>query len=279
MRFEHRLRCGRLHRIHRGVYAVGHRKLTRRGRWMAAVLAGGRGAALSHRSAAELWSLLPPRAHRPDVTVPCSRRRAASVGVEWRSSRLPPDEVTDIDGIAVTSVSRTVLDLAAVADRRTVERAMNEAEIHGLSEPLGLPTLIARHPRRRGAATVRAILAAGHIGATRTRSELEERFLRFVDRRGLPRPEMNVPIAVAAGHLEADCVWRREGLVAELDGRAVHMTRAGFESDRARDRALSAQGWRPIRITWHQIDDEPDELAADLRALLDRGPVRPQGHG
>ena len=115
---------------------------------------------------------------------------------------------------------------------------------------------------------IRAILAAGAVGTTFTRSELEERFLRFVAHQGLPRPELNVPIALRGGFVEVDCVWRRARLIAELDGRAVHGTAAAFERDRSRDRALSAAGWRVVRITWRQLSEVPRELAADIGVLL-----------
>jgi very-short-patch-repair endonuclease len=129
--------------------------------------------------------------------------------------------------------------------------------------------LLERHPRRRGAAKIRAVLAANRIGATVTRSELEERFLRFLSRNRLPGPELNVPLAVHRGFVEADCVWRAQRLIVELDGQASHTTTAAFERDRARDRVLHVAGWTVVRITWRQLDREGRELARDLRALLD----------
>jgi very-short-patch-repair endonuclease len=168
----------------------------------------------------------------------------------------------------VTRVPRTLLDLAAVLDYRGVERAMNEAEVQGHTDPLSLPALLARYPRRRGIAAIRALLAERRIGTRVTKSELEERFLRFLAGRGLPMPELNASIAVRGGFAEVDCLWRSFRLVAELDGRAVHGTAAAFERDRARDRALGAAGWRVIRITWRQLIEEQGELAEDLGAML-----------
>jgi very-short-patch-repair endonuclease len=168
----------------------------------------------------------------------------------------------------VNTVPRTLLDLAAVLDRRSIERAVNEAEVRRYSDPLSLPSLLARYPRRRGTATIRSIVAAGGIGSTVTRSELEERFLRFVDRQGLPRPAMNESVAVGEKLVEADCVWRGRRLIAELDGHAVHGTAAAFERDRVRDRALIASGWRVIRITWGQLSRDPEALAGDIAAIL-----------
>ena len=131
-----------------------------------------------------------------------------------------------------------------------------------------------RHPGRPGAPALRAILATGAIGAGITRSELEERFLALLDDAGLPAPEVNVALAHASGWVEADCVWRALGVVAELDGYASHGTRAAFERDRARDRALQAAGWHVARITWRHLEEEPDVVVAELRELLGRR-VRP----
>jgi len=168
----------------------------------------------------------------------------------------------------VTTVPRTLLDLAAVLDRRGTERALNEAEVRGYRDRLSLPALLARYPRRRGGATIRALLRAGEIGATLTKSELEERLLRFLERGGLPRPCLNVPIFVGDRFVEADCVWRRQRLVVELDRREAHDTAAAFERDRARDRALLTGGWRVVRITWRQLHSHREALADDLRSLL-----------
>jgi hypothetical protein len=270
---DRRLGCGRLHVVHRGVYSVGHRILTRDGGWMAAVLAGGWAATLSFGSAGELWRLIPPSDRWPEVTLPRSRRGRS--GIRWHSSELRPDEVTVIRGIRVTTVPRTLLDLAAVLKRRPLERAINEAEVQGHTDPLSLPALLDRYPRRRGTAAIRAVLAEGRIGAGVTKSELEERFLRFLADRGLPRPEPNVSIALRGGFVEVDCVWRSSRLIVELDGRAVHGTARAFERDRARDRALGAAGWRVIRITWRQLSEEASELAEDLGTMLGGQPAHP----
>jgi uncharacterized protein DUF559 len=233
---------------------------------MAAVLACGPSAVLSHRSAAALWGIRPCGSGNVDVTTSSSRRQRP--GITWHVANLPADEITSLAAIRVTTVPRTLLDLAAVLDHRGIERALNEAEVRRYADHLSLPALLERHPRRHGAGTIRAILAAGGVGTTLTRSELEERFLRFVVHRGLPRPDLNVPIAVRGGFVEVDCVWRHARLIAELDGRAVHGTAAAFEGDRARDRALNAAGWRVIRITWRQLTGEARELAEDVGALL-----------
>ncbi len=263
----HRLDCGRLHPLHRGIYAVGHRALTREARWIAAVLASGSAAVLSHRSAAALWGLRVASGTRADVTV--ARRLRARTGIAAHHAVLPADEVTVVRGIAVTTPPRTLLDLAAVVAPRHLERAVNDAEVLRLADALSLEQLVLRHPRRRGIAALRRILAHGRIGATVTRSELEDRFLAFLDRAGLPRPEVNAALELAHGHwIEADSLWRAQRLVVELDGYASHATRTAFEHDRSRDRALQAAGWRVVRVTWRHLAHEPATVAAQLRALL-----------
>jgi very-short-patch-repair endonuclease/predicted transcriptional regulator of viral defense system len=264
-RVKGRLRLGQLHPVHRGVYAVGHRILERNGRWMAAVLGCGPGAVLSHRSAAQLWQLTNRAPHAGEVTRASGWR--APAGVVVHRMTIPEDERTVVDGIPVTTVPRTILDLAAVASRRQVERAFNEAEVLGLTDPLSIPELLARYPRRRGTAMLRAVLADGERASGITRNDFEERFARFVDVHGLPPPRFNADIAVAGRFFNVDCVWDEARLVVELDGRATHGTRRAFEADRERDRLLVADGWRVVRITWRQLET-PNGIVTDLRKLL-----------
>jgi hypothetical protein len=258
-----RLDRGRLQAVYRGIYAVGHTVLTNEGGWMAAVLAGGPGTALSHRSAAAHWGIRPPDGHL-EITTP--RRRQTQPGLRLRYSRLPLDEVTTHPGIPVTTVPRTLFDLAAVVSPGQLSRAVNEAEIRRLWDPLSLPNLLKRHPRRPGAAAIRSLIATP--GLRVTRSELEDRFLAFLARLGLPLPATNVSMRVGGCWIEADCVWHEERLIAELDGHTTHRTRAAFETDRTRDRMLTAAGWRVIRITWRQLHDDPEGLGRDLRVFL-----------
>jgi hypothetical protein len=265
-----RLERGRLHAVHRGVYAVGHPLLTAQGRWMAAVLAVGPGAALSHRSAAALWGLR-VSAGPAEVTVVGQRRSRERLRLH--QANLAADEVTVVSAIPVTTVPRTLLDLAAVLQPSRVERAVHEAEVRRLADPLSLDQLVARYPGRRGIAVIKAVLAEGRLGLAVTRSEFEARFLEFVDRSELPRPEVNVGIGAGGRRLEADCVWRTQRLVVELDGHAAHGTRRSFERDRARDRSLQTEGWRVLRITWRQLHRDPNSLAADLRTLLNSAPA------
>jgi len=268
---DHVIGRGWLRPIHRGVYAVGPARLTAKGRWMAAVLAAGPGAVLSHRSAAALWRL--GMAEAADVDVSIDRSRRARDGIVMHRALLPPDEVTTLDGIPVTTVARTLFDLAADIPTHRLERAMHEAEVRRLADTTGLHTLIDRYPRRSGTRALRAVLATQNLGRTITRSELVALFVVFLEDNRLARPATNRVIATAARAYECDFVWPGAGLIVELDGYATHGTRRGFESDRACDRALTLAGWRVIRITWRQLRDEPHELAADLRQLLGRSAI------
>ena len=254
---------GRLHVLHRGVYTVGHEAVTRHGRWMAAVLAGGPGAVLSHHAAAVLWQLRDSRGGPTDVTVTGQRR--ALKGIRFHRAAIPPDERTTLHGIPVTSMPRTIFDLAADLDERPLERMINEADYLRLTDPLSLDDLLIRYPRRKGAPKLRQALARRAAGATRTRSEMEELFLNLLERHGLPRPRIN---AFIPGVGEVDCTWPAARLAVELDSRRAHATPAAFERDRERDRLLQARGWRVIRVTWRQLTERPDQLMEDLERLL-----------
>ncbi len=259
-------RAGRLHRLHPGVYAVGHRVVSREGRWLAAVLACGAEAALSHRSAAALWEIA---SFSGAIEVTSARNTRARGAIRRHCAHLPPDEVTALDGIPVTSVNRTLFDYAGASSVDRLEAAIREAEYRRLWDRLSLPALLARYPGHRGNANLRLCLQRLGRTAGFTRSDLEELFLPFLDRFGLPRPHLNARLQVRGEWLEVDCVWRKERLAVELDSRAAHETRAAFEADRERDRGLQSEGWRAVRITWRQLHDEPDRVAKDLRTLLE----------
>jgi hypothetical protein len=231
---------------------------------MAAVLACGPGAVLSYRSAAAHLGIRPTDRRLIEVT--SGRGRRASAGIELHCDRLAADEVAVVRGIPVTTSTRTLFDLAAVLDRHRLERALNQAEILRILDTQELARLIDLHPRRRGTRALRTILAASLSGPTR--GELEELFLPFVHSYSLPLPELNVDIRIGDTWIEADCLWRAQRVIVELDGHGVHGTRASFESDRKRDRALQAQGWRTVRVTWRHLEEDAEALAADLHKLL-----------
>ena len=233
---------------------------------MAAVLAGGPGAVLSHRSAAELWGLLDGFTGPIHLTLRRARRRRP--GIRFHRSVLPEDEMTVVEGIPVTTVPRTTLDCSADMPERRVERLINEADVQRLHDRLSLPDLLARYPQRSGSHVLRKALHKRNAGATRTRTELEERFLELVDELGLPRPEINAPLELGGASIEVDALWRAERVAVELDSRQFHDTQPAFERDRRRDRRLVAAGWRPLRITWRQLEEEPSAVARDLIATL-----------
>jgi very-short-patch-repair endonuclease len=232
---------------------------------MGAVLASGPEAVLSYRSAARLWRLLPPGAEQICVTAP--GRQVRREGIQAHRCRLWDDEWLVRNGIPVTSPFRTILDLAAVAGMRELERAFHEAEARQLTDRVSLPLLLERYPGRRGAKSLRALLAS-RAPRGKTRNDFEEAFVALVDRYGLRRPRMNAPLSVRGRFFEVDALWERERVAVELDSRGIHGTHKKFESDRLRDRILVAEGWRTMRVTWRQLQEEPGVIAEDLRMAL-----------
>jgi very-short-patch-repair endonuclease len=234
---------------------------------MAAVLTSGPEAVLSHWSAAALWMIRPNSRSRIDVTTP--RKSRSWKGVRRHHSPLPEDERTIEEGIPVTTVPRTILDLAATEDADTVENLLRESEFRQLSDRLSLPDLIARYPGKRGIRKVQVALdrlKEDPVG--RKCSRLEERFAPFLRLRRLPLPRFNDWLEVGGKRDQVDCHWPNLRQIVELDGWDGHSTRTAFREDRARDRRLTAAGYTVTHITWNQLDDEPAEIAADLRALL-----------
>jgi very-short-patch-repair endonuclease len=243
-----RVEDGRLHRVDRGVYAVGHARLTREGRWMAAVLRCGPGAVLSHRSAAGLWGFRPTAAARIDVTVPRDRGHKARRGiVVHRPVRSPKSMVKE--GIPVTTPTQTLIDLSSVLPDAALARALEVAEQLRLLDFAKLPPRLAE--------------LAGAIDP-RLRSPLEAQLLALCRRRELPAPEVNVMVE----GLEVDFSWPEQRLVVETDGHRHHGTRAAFERDRERDAQLTAAGWRVVRFTHRRVAERRDEVAELLERLL-----------
>jgi very-short-patch-repair endonuclease len=247
------VRNGRLIRLYRGIYAVGHDRLRVEGRWLAAVLACGKGAALSHRDAAQFWELRQSNSALIDVTVPSRNGRVRRKGIRvHRSGRLGADEVTLRGGIPVTTVARTLLDLADVLPRQALRRAVTEAEYRDLLDNATLTAVVENNPGRRGAKLRAATEGKRHW----TRSPLEDRFLALLARHGVEEPETNVWL----DGYEVDFLWRRVGLVVELDGLAAHATRAAVLRDRERDRVLWRRGLRTMRLTSEALDAEAEVL-------------------
>jgi very-short-patch-repair endonuclease len=235
---------------------------------MAAVLACGPDALLSHWSAAALWGIRPNSRTRIDVTVPHATRSSATI--RRHVSNLPADEQAIADRIPVTSVPRTVLDLAATEPAAVVEAMLREVEFQRLWDNLSLRDVIDRYPGRRGVRKVRqALEMVGEALDGRLRSALEERFVGFLDRHRLPRPLFNDWIGLGERRFQVDCHWPTTRLVVELDGWQAHGGRSAFRSDRERDRTLLAAGYIVVRLTSAQLQEEPERVAADLRALID----------
>jgi len=265
----HRLRVGRLARTfagRRAAYAVGHRALTRTGWAVAGVIAAGDGAAASHWTAALLHGLVDRGRAVTHVTHP--RARESRRGLLCHRAVLPPVEVELVDGVPVTSVARTMLDLSAEGDQRELRTLLKRAEYKRLLRAPDVAAILARYPRRRGRRTLARIAAGYALGAGRTQSPLEDDFIEFCGRRGLPLPETNAPIWAGGRARTVDGLWRAARLIVELDGRDAHARELAFEDDRERDRALVADGWRPVRVTGAQLGAGGDSLEADLRAAL-----------
>jgi predicted transcriptional regulator of viral defense system len=265
-----RVAAGRLHRIHRGVYAVGRPDVTIKGKWMAAVLACGEEAHLSHRSAATLHGLLNARAGRVHVTVP-RRTTVARAGISvHRCTCLVPEDRTEVDGIACTSVPATLLGVAATAPRNVLDSACNRAEMEGVLDMRAVEKLLERRASYPGATRLRTALQVDGLGLDRTRSSLERRFLLLAQRMGLPAPEINVWMPIPGEEMQCDFVWRRERVVVEVDAWETHGTRRAFRNDRRRDRLLRAHGWDPVRVTGYDIESDPDGVIQEVQTLLER---------
>jgi very-short-patch-repair endonuclease len=244
--------AGRLHPVHRGVYAVGHPRITREGRWMAAVLRCGPGAVLSHASAAALWGIRPTAAARVEVTVPRDRGHRPKAGIKIHRP-VRPAMATVRNSIPVTTPAQTLIDLSSVLPRPALERALEAADGLRLLDLGGLPPALAE--------------LAGAIDPD-LRSPLEARFVRLCRRRKLPAPRVNAVVE----RLEVDFSWPEQRLIVETDGHRHHGTRAAFERDRARDAALTAEGWRVVRITHRRLAYEREVGDLLERLLSARSP-------
>lgn len=263
-RIRYHLKNGWFVSIHQGVYRVGPVAAPRY-REMAALLATGDEAVLSHVSAAALWNLLPPPADNAPITVSSTRDlRGRSSGVRvHRVTAFSAAEITQHDGLRLTTPARTLLDLAGSFSTRELEKVYARADRMNLIGRDQIEILLARHPRRRGIAHLRALLTT-QAGPTLTRSEAEERFLILVRKARFSQPEMNVLVR----GFEVDALWNTERLIVEIDGFAFHSSPAAFERDRHRDAVLAAAGYRVMRVTWHKLTREPEALVARLAQAL-----------
>ena len=261
---EHRLANGRLHRVRRGVYQVGHSAAPPMAREIAALLAHGPGSVLSHRTAAVLWQLLSPSNGPVSVTIvgrDCGRRPGVR---HHRVRRVATADLGRRAGLPVTAPARTLLDLASVTAPRELERAANEAFVRQLANMGDLRSLLERSRGRPGSPALRRLVDELE-GPSLTRSEAEERMRTLLRGSGLPLPDTNVRV----GPYEIDMLWREERLAVEIDGFAFHSTRSAFERDRCRDADLQARGLKVMRVTWRQIVDDPVATLVRIARLLD----------
>jgi very-short-patch-repair endonuclease len=260
-----RVRSGRLIRLHRGVYAVGHARLRKEGHWLAAVLAVGPRAVLSHRDAAGLHGLRPANHVRTDVTTTRQPRAIDGIAIH-RTRVLDVEQVTTVSGIPVTTVPRTLVDLAGTVPRDHLAKAIKEAERRRTFDLGAIEVTLARTRGRRGPghrALREAIAEHVALGLSATDSALEDAFLRLVRSHGLSLPATN---ALIEG-FRVDAAWRAHRIVVELDGWQHHHTRHAFERDRERDAALTAAGWHVVRFTYRQVTARPDSVIQTLRRL------------
>lgn len=261
-----RVHSGRLHRLHRGVYAVGHPAVSVRGRLRAAVLACGSSAVLSHFSAAAFWGLVEQSERFPQVTVADGSGRAIPGVHVHRRLTLPAADVWTRSGMRVTSPGRTLLDIAADLTEQELRRVVRRAQVEGHANLRQILDVLSRGAGARGAPALRGAIAGG---AAPTRSELEDVVLELIDRATEERPEMNARIRLAGRRpVEVDFLWRTRRLVIEADGRAWHDDPVTRELDAAKQAALEAAGYRVLRITWNQAIREPQETIARIRAAL-----------
>jgi very-short-patch-repair endonuclease len=249
--------------IFRGVYAVGRANLSLEGRWMAAVLWGGRGAVLSHRSALMLWKLTPRSDPVTHLTIPHDRRLKAPPRVRVHRSTNLARVTTARHEIPVTKPARSIVDFAETTDRRGLERVVDEADRLGLVKPPALQAELDHHPGRRGHPLLQAVLDDHAIGTTATANDFEELFLAIVDRHRIPRPIVNR----AHGRKRPDFRWPQHRVIVETDGKG-HLADLLFESDRERDNDHAVAGWLTLRFTWKHLTTRETWVAETVKRAL-----------
>jgi hypothetical protein len=260
-----RVRRGSLHRVHRGVYAVGHAGVTREGRFMAAVLACGPQAVLSHRSAAAHWGFMRWEQGSVEVTVPanCSvRLRGVRV---HRSRLLGRRRPLRHDGIPITSPARTLLDLAAVLPAKALRRVARQAQAERRVSIRQLEKVIERSNGHRGVPALQAIVDEGPAP---TRSPLEDGLLDLLDRGGIERPQVNAALRLDGRRIVPDYLWRDQRVAIEADSREWHDHSLTREEDAIKQAILEAHGWRVLRVSSEQVSHQPAQTLARVRAAL-----------
>ncbi len=272
-RIERWRKAGRIHRVHAGVYAVGHPRLTRRGRWMAAVLAGGEGAVLSHFSAALLWGIIDRDVALVHILIRSgSGHRRPGLAIH-RTRELADCDRSVIDGIPVTSLNRTLLDLAAVMAPERLRFAVEGADRLRPPDGLDVASLVARCESargRRGTKALRRIALEQRGPIHRTKSRPERTFLRRWMRRGLPEPEVNVSL----NGYEVDLLWRAERLIVEIDSYGFHRSWPQIQRDRRRDADQKVFGYDTLRYTEDRVIAEEETVVGQVLTMLRRARQR-----
>ena len=268
---SHHASDGRLHRIHRGVYTVGHRSISRQTHLRAAVLACGEGAVISHGTAAAfhgLWDKFPALI---DVTVPVEAGRKID-GVRCRRCRYPgPEEVEVRYGVAVTTIARTLVDLAGMVSLPTLRKTVGRAAMLRKLDLQAIDLAIHNAKRRRGLKALELALIPYRTKdgkAPDVRSDFETLVLPELVGVGLPRPGCNVWLHIEGERFQADFLWEQAQVIVETDGRETHETPTAFQSDRRRDQFLAAAGYRVLRVTWHQIHSEREAVLRRISQAL-----------
>jgi hypothetical protein len=262
-----RVAAGKLHRVHYGVYAVGHPLLTPKGHLMAAVLACGEGSMLSHQTAGAHLNLRPTQRAKVDVTAP-GRSGKSRTGIQVHSAKtITPADVTVMDRIPCTTWARTLLDLAEVLHPRAVEKACDRAEQLKIFDLRALDDVLRRADGRRGARVLHEILRSYRIGEDYTRNDLEDALLAICPEAGVPPPRVNYWIPLPGGDVEGDFVWVERKLIVETDGDATHGTHQGRENDHRRDRRLRKAGWQVERFTWREVFHDRARVVRELREI------------
>ncbi|HEV2790774.1 MAG TPA: DUF559 domain-containing protein [Solirubrobacterales bacterium] len=266
-------RAGSFHRVHRGVYTVGHRSISRATHLRAALLACGEGAVISHGTAAAFWGLYDHRPRLIDVTVPCEAGRKID-GIRCRRCRYPSEEeVTIRQGVRCTTVARTLVDLAGIWGTGSLRRAVERAAVLKHLDVDALDLAIHNAKRRRGMRILGAIADDWRTKEDKlpdVRSDFEALVLPWLVRLGLPRPDCNVRMQIDGEVLEVDFLWKEQRLVVETDGGETHETPVAFQRDRRRDQLLVASGYRVMRTTWKQMHQDLEGVVARISLALER---------
>lgn len=252
------LHQGRIHRVYPGVYALGHRRTTERGRLIAALLYAGPGAALAGRSGTAWWEITKSQPRAIEVATPHRRRSVPGVSVRFR----PRLERVKHRGLPVVPLPQALLDLALLVPRRALRKALAEADYLGILDIDEIQAILGAG--RPGSAALRQALHDHLPSLAHTRSELEEAFIRLCEDTGLPLPEMNKQV----GPFTVDALWSDHDLVVELDGGAAHGRPAAVVRDRNRELYLRERAYLVVRYSWLQVFEEPARVAADLRLQL-----------